>query len=117
MQKSDLTDITKLFNKIKEVGFKDSKQAERVTKEYNAYLSQILQTPTQTDCDVVKSRYFLLDVLFEKLLESTQINLVKGAESKVIAPFTELRKMITEHFVSMSQFEKASTAAGINNTQ
>jgi len=67
---------------------------------------------------VVKSKYFLLDVLFEKLVECAQTNFLKGTDNnKVITAFTELRKMITEHFVAMSQFEKATTTATLNSTQ
>ena len=58
---------------------------------------------TEKRVEVLKSKFFLIDVCFEKAIDVLSINYTKGHENKMVQLFTQLRNQICTSFVTMSQ--------------
>ena len=58
---------------------------------------------TEKRVEVLKSKFFLIDVCFEKAIDVLSINYNKGHENKMVQLFTQLRNQICTSFVTMSQ--------------
>ena len=62
-------------------------------------------TETEKQIEVLKSKFFLTDVCFEKAVETLQI-LVRGSSDKKLVPlFNNLRNQICTSYVAMSQMQ------------
>ena len=57
---------------------------------------------TQRSIEVVKSKFFLLDVCFEKALNFMGQGYARGCDNKYVVVLDELRRLVCTHFVTLA---------------
>ena len=87
-------------------------------REFESYLQTVMEslvnqlgkdlTETDKRVEVLKSKFFLIDVCFEKAVEVLALNLPKGYDNSVVQLFTSLRNQICTSFVTMSQMQNST---------
>ena len=87
-------------------------------REFEGYLQTVMEslvnqlgkdlTETDKKIEVLKSKFFLIDVCFEKAVEVLALNLPKGYDNSVVRLFTSLRNQICTSFVTMSQMQSST---------
>ena len=68
----------------------------------NSIQAKLTLPYTQRPIEVVKSKFFLLDVCFEKALNFISQGYARGFENRYVAVLDELRRLICAHFVTLA---------------
>lgn len=71
---------------------------ESLGNQLNKTLSQ-----TEKNIEVLKSKFFLIDVCFEKAVDILSMTFETGAQNKIVQLFTNLRNQVCTSYVTMSQ--------------
>ena len=104
-RKEDFKEVTALFKKVKDFGFKDIKVNKEIMADYKNLVEQVLTGSSASESDLTKSRFFLLDVCFEKLLQGmSQLSHKNNVNANSSATLlNELRKLTNKQFVTLAQ--------------
>ena len=128
---NDMQEVTELFDKIRKnrlrlnsdkpssatttTGSKKGKGDESLAREFDDYLHTVMDslskqlgkelTQTQKQIEVLKSKFFLIDVCFEKAVESLSMTLQREPDNELFKIFHCLRHLVCTSFVTMSQYQ------------
>ena len=88
---------------------------ENLAREFDGYLRTVMEslskqlgkdmTQTEKQIEVLKSKFFLIDVCFEKSVESLGLCMPKGCCNELVKIFNNLRHLVCTSFVTMSQYQ------------
>jgi hypothetical protein len=103
---TDMQEVTDLFAQIRQ----HRPDSETLAKEFDGYVWTVMESlgqqlgrdlsQTEKKIEVLKSKFFLIDVCFEKAVDS--LNHSKS-DASMLSIFSELRNLICTSFVTMSQ--------------
>ena len=88
------------------------KEDQSLASEFEGYLQTVMEslanqlgnnlTSTEKQIEVLKSKFFLTDVCFDKAVELLTITFSRMPEKKILPLFNNLRNQICTSYVAMS---------------
>lgn len=91
------------------------KDDQSLAKEFDGYLQTVMESlanqlgknlsQTEKNIEVLKSKFFLIDVCFEKAVDILSITFESAAQNKLVELFTNLRNLVCTSYVTMSQIQ------------